>query len=56
MFAVNQAVTLIKTNVINDKKFIGKKAVVDFQCKDGMVWIKIGRSSRCVHKDYLQAI
>lgn len=55
-FQTNQAITLIKTNIINDKKLIGKKGVVDFQCKDGMVWVKIGRSSRCVHPDMIQAI
>lgn len=56
MFVANQTVTLTKTNIINDRKFIGKKAIVDFPCKDGMVWIKIGRSSRCVHQDNLKAI
>lgn len=52
-FNSGDKVVLAKTNVINDKKLVGKKAVVDFQCIDGMVWIKVGRSSRCVHPDYL---
>jgi hypothetical protein len=55
-FQANQAITLIKTNIINDKKLIGKKGVVDFQCKDGMVWVKLGRSSRCVPPEFIQAI
>ena len=55
-FQANQAITLIKTNIINDKNLIGKKGVVDFQCKDGMVWVKLGRSSRCVPPEFIQAI
>lgn len=55
-FQANQAITLIKTNMINDKKLIGKNGTVDFQCKDSMVWIKIGRSSRCVPPEFIQAI
>jgi len=55
-FQANQAITLIKTNIINDKKLIGKKGVVDFQCKDSMVWVKFGRTSRCVPPEFIQAI
>lgn len=49
-------VILVKTNVINDTKLIGKKGRVDFQCIDGMVWVKFGRSLRCVHPDYLSLV
>jgi len=52
-FQANQQITLIHTNIINDRKLIGKKGMVDFQCKDGMVWVKLGKSYRCVHPDYL---
>lgn len=55
-FQANQAIILTTTNIINDKKLIGKKGFVDFQCVDGMVWIKIGRSSRCVPPEFIKAV
>lgn len=50
--------TLLHTNITTDKKLIGKKCVVEFafnlDTPTPLVWVKFGRSSRCVQLSWIK--
>ena len=50
-YKVGQKVTLTKTCIINNRKYVGKPATVDLVMEYDMVWIKVGRKMICTHTD-----